>query len=349
MGYIIGWSSPDAASVGIRNPLQPMAPDRSVTIDNETTCRRMRILFGPHKPRSRTLPKDSDRVQACGLEWVWLLYARRNGLDPIAGWTDAPPCTDPIIARCLASFNDRCGKGASANARRLKWFGPLLQSGALEAPRVSHELSLHRRCVATDWSVRSAIPRIVERTPVAGCATPLRALPRIETEADLRLACDALYGIRRRTSGHSLEIRQRWTSGASSSARSRGRALNDAILDAVITAIVDASACVFAPFAAAADAAATSVDEHVDAATAALAILGFDAIGARWTSLFAKARAAWDAPDGDWDAVYWTSLRLARPMLRGSVPPEIVALSSELDREFQSVVQRMCSGESPAG
>ena len=109
--------------------------------------------------------------------------------------SDAPACVCPTIRAVTMRFNDRCGTGPEADARRKR----LLDATYLVAlgSRLTPDVSTRRAWMGADWSWRVALPRLLRRTrSLASWAERLETMPEIMDGTTLSAARKTVYECR---------------------------------------------------------------------------------------------------------------------------------------------------------
>jgi len=240
-----------------------------MTVDIESRWARALTLKPSHGSHTKSGNGEPPNA-ACIVE----LYAWVAG----APWSDAPDCICPSIRNVLVRFNDRCGYGAEADARRARVFAAL---GLVPLnTRSASDVQQRRIWLAADWSYRVAVPRLLRAANVKDWPDKLESLAPIRSTSDLEAARYVLYSSRDACWKTSEEAWKR--------------------LRAVAAAAADAVAAADAAAVAAADAAAEpkKFKKIVDAAVKA------KAAGGGYSEQYAAARKVADAVYADRASVF---------------------------------------------
>ena len=147
-------------------------------------------------------PPEVPPIEVCGTEAAYLRWAIAEGFsieDSIRRFTASMPCGSPIILAAIRGGNDRMGRSARGDARRLRTFTAELQV-AVAGTKGSDALEQRRRYALIDWSLRSATPEMLERsTSLAHLAPNLRDLAEIVNDKTLHAARVVLDKMRAET------------------------------------------------------------------------------------------------------------------------------------------------------
>jgi hypothetical protein len=137
-------------------------------------------------------PLDPTKVEACVMEWVYLTDCLERGVSVdriIAGWSDRPPCSSPVVTRMLIRFNDM----VTDDQRRTRVLRQLIDV-VRKSGGGSVDLESRRQWLAVDWSLRSATPSLLRIAGLETQAAALDALGEIRGRRDViaaRCVCSA--------------------------------------------------------------------------------------------------------------------------------------------------------------
>ena len=226
--------------------------------------------------------------------------------------TDTPDCVCPSIRAVTMRFNDRCGNGPDADARRKRLLVETYL--AVLGTRSTPEVARRRVLMGADWSWRIALPALIRKTSFAAWSDRFEAMPEVVDEASLKFARSVVYEFRQ----------EAWSAHSAAIAKIRAAAA-----------------------AAAADAAAAVADADADAAAAAAAAA--DAAAAKphyFANLIAAAKKARE-DGGDWSARYWAARKVAdEHYAQARVSSVYRSLRDEQDAGFIELVNRMAAVQS---
>ena len=252
--------------------------------------------------------------------------------------TDTPDCVCPSIRAVTMRFNDRCGNGPDADARRKRLLVETYL--AVLGTRSTPEVARRRMLMGADWSWRIALPALIRKTSFAAWSDRFEAMPEVVDEASLKFARSVVYEFRQEAwSAHSAAIAKIRAAAAAAAADAAAAAAAAAdAAAAVADAVADAAA---AAAAAAADAAAdAAAADAADAADAAAAKPHY------FANLIAAAKKARE-DGGDWSARYWAARKVAdEHYAQARVSSVYRSLRDEQDAGFIELVNRMAAVQS---
>lgn len=162
---------------------------------------KLPLKAGSHTAPSinQLIPRDPDKVECCVMERLYLEWCFERGApleEIVRGWTDSLPCVCSVLAGASRRGNDRFGTGPVADARREAVFTPELRK-ALIGTAGSAALRRRRQFALADWSIRSALPRILGlSTSLASWGPKLAALQEITSDESRAAAYDTLWAMR---------------------------------------------------------------------------------------------------------------------------------------------------------
>ena len=119
--------------------------------------------------------------------------------------TDTPDCVCPSIRAVTMRFNDRCGNGPDADARRKRLLVETYL--AVLGTRSTPEVARRRVLMGADWSWRIALPALIRKTSFAAWSDRFEAMPEVVDEASLKFARSVVYKFRQEAwSAHGAAI-----------------------------------------------------------------------------------------------------------------------------------------------
>jgi hypothetical protein len=322
-------------------------------VDSMFDFSKVTIRHGNH--RAPKDPLNPENIEGCVMEWVYLRDCLERGVpvnEIIAGWTDRPPCSSPVVSSLLIRFNDRVR--ASDNERRTRVLLPLIDvvrgSGS-----GSQALEERRRWAACDWSLRVATPRLLRTAGLVEQAATLECLPEIRGCSDLvaargatTAAWNAASGLRRANWTKLRDIvRTRMLENLPPAADKKSIEEVAAVAVAVVAVAVAVAAEAEAAVAVAVAVAAVAVAAVAVAAVAAVA----EAVAVAEASpedLQRIASASADAyqKNRSYSEAYWAARKVAGEVFAVRPPkmrPAFLALRDELDGEFVELIKQLCA------
>ncbi len=254
-------------------------------------------------------PRDAAEVppESCAMEaacWV-------------AGepWSDHPKCVSIAIGAMMRTFNDRCGAGVAADARRTRVLVPLIP--IILSTRGSDALERRRGFAAADWVIRRSMPRLLARSSsLAPWGPKIAGLAPIVDDYSLNAARSILFEMRQ----------EAWRIRDDAWASIRKRSAEEA---AVAAAAVAAAA-----------AAAVAEAAVAEAAAAALAVEGFPA---EICTAAYKAAKKVALSGGGWSSKKSAARAVFGEFIATNPTHSFIGTRDEPDREFQELVRLLAS------